>query len=107
VTKVFRVSFAPEAEAQLLSIYHYIARKASPQIAHRFTHAIVEKCEGLDEFPNRGTPRDDLRPGLRTLAFRRRVVIAYAIFADEVSILGVFYGGQDFESVLAEDELDD
>ncbi|CAA9495642.1 MAG: hypothetical protein AVDCRST_MAG91-787 [uncultured Sphingomonadaceae bacterium] len=71
-----RVIFSPEAEAQLLGLHRYIAGDASPEIATRFTDAIVARCEALDVFPDRGTPKDDLRPGLRTLAFRRRVTIA-------------------------------
>lgn len=99
-----RVVFAPEAEAQLVALYRFIAREASPDIARRFTDAIVEHCERLQNFPHRGTPRDDLRPGLRALTFRRRVTIAYAIEADLVAILGIFYGGQDFETILKDEE---
>lgn len=97
-----RVLFAPEAEAQLLALFRYIAAEASADVATRFTDAIVEQCEALDVFPERGTPRDDLRPGLRTLAFRRRVTIAYAVAPGEVTILGVSYGGQDWEALLRE-----
>ena len=50
----YDVVFAPEAEAQLIALYRYIAREASPEIAERYTTAIVEFCEGLDSFPNRG-----------------------------------------------------
>jgi len=31
-------------------------------------------------------------------------VIAYAVEADEVSIVGVFYGGQDYEARLHSDD---
>jgi plasmid stabilization system protein ParE len=98
-----RVTFAPEAEAQLASLFRYIAREASPDIALRYTDAIVTQCEALADFSERGTPRDDLRPGLRTIAFRRRVIIAYAVDRDEVAILGIFYGGQDVQAILRED----
>lgn len=100
----YTVSFAPEAEAQLLHLYRHIARKASPDIADRFTGAIIDHCEKLDSFPRRGTPRDDIRPGLRTLAFRRRVTIAYSVIKDRVVVLGVYYGGQDFTAMLADEE---
>jgi plasmid stabilization system protein ParE len=49
-----------------------------------------------------GRARDDLRPGLRTIGFRRRVVIAFAVHEDTVEIHGVFYGGQDYETDLAD-----
>lgn len=95
-----RIVYAPEAEAHLTRLYRYIAVEASPVIARDFTDAIVDQCESLNHFPNRGTPRDDLRPGLRTIAFRRRVVIAYAVATDAVTIIGIFYGGQNYEAVL-------
>ena len=99
----YRVIFAPEALTQLLQLYQYVADKSSPDTAARFTDAIVSHCEGLADFPLRGAPREDLRPGLRTLAFRGRVTIAYAVGLADVAILGVFYGGVDFEAVLGED----
>jgi len=59
--------YTPEAEAQLLALYHYLAIEASPATAARFTDAIVERCEALCDFPERGAPRFGVRRGLRTL----------------------------------------
>lgn len=98
-----RVVFAPEAEAQLVALYRYIAEVASPEVAARYTEAIVHYCEGLETFPQRGTRRDDIRPGLRITHYRKRTVIAFSVNAGVVSILGVFYGGQDYETTLRED----
>jgi toxin ParE1/3/4 len=98
-----RIVFSPEAEAQLVALHGYLAHEAGLAVARSFTEAIVQHCEALDIFPNRGAPRDDLRPGLRTLSFRGRVTIAYSVYADVVTILAVFHGGQDFESALRED----
>lgn len=95
-----RVMYAPEAEAQLIALYFQIAAAASPEIAARYTDAIVEQCESLATFPLRGAQRDDIRSGLRVFGFRRRVSIAFQVKGEEVTILGVFYGGQDFEAVL-------
>lgn len=91
-----RVVFTPEAESQLLTLYRYLAAVASPDIARRFTEGIVDHCTSLAAFPLRGTPRDDIRPGLRTTPYRRRVTIAHAVSGEEVAILGIFYAGQDF-----------
>ncbi|TRO85627.1 type II toxin-antitoxin system RelE/ParE family toxin [Glycocaulis profundi] len=99
----FQVVYAPEAEAQLAALYRYIAREASPVIARRYTDDILDHMETFSTLPHRGTPRDDLRPGLRTTSFRRRVAIAYAVEDRTVTILGIFYGGQDFETLLDED----
>ena len=46
-----RVVFSPEAEKQLAALYSYIAAAASPDIAARYTEAIVSYCESLCTFP--------------------------------------------------------
>ena len=96
------VVFAPQAEDQLAELYGYIAARASPATAERYTDAIVSLCEGLSEFPHRGTPRDDIRPGLRVTNYKGRTVIAFAVDDASlcVSILGVYYGGQDYEAAM-------
>lgn len=95
-----RVVFAPEAEAHLASLYAYIAGAASPHIALQYTNAIVDFCETLSASPFRGTPRADLRPGLRVMSYRRRATIAFAVEEDTVVIAGIFYGGRDYEAIL-------
>jgi plasmid stabilization system protein ParE len=102
----YRVVFTPEAQEQLAELYRYIAAAASPNIAARYTDAIVGYCESLCVFPHRGTQRDDVRPGLRVTNYKKRAVIAFDVDAEQVSIIGVFYGGQDFENILQEDAED-
>lgn len=103
----YRVVFSPEAEEQLAALYLYITTVASPNIAARYTEAIVSYCESLSTFPHRGTMRDDVRPGLRITNYKKRVVIAFDVDATQVSIIGVFYGGQDYETILQDDFEDD
>jgi toxin ParE1/3/4 len=100
----YSVVFTPEALDQLESLYEYIADAASPLIAQRYTGAIVTYCEGLHSFPQRGTRRDDIRPGLRVINYKKRAVIAFDVVVDQVSIIGVFYGGQDYERLLQPDD---
>lgn len=99
----YAVVFSPEAEEQLVALYRYIAAAASPDVASRYTEAIVAYCEGLHALPLRGTARNDVRPGLRITNYRKRTVIAFDVADDRVSIIGVFYGGQDYETVLRDD----
>lgn len=103
----YRVIFSPEAEEQLAALYNYIAAAASHNIAARYTEAIVSYCESLQTFPHRGTMRDDVRPGLRITNYKKRTVIAFDVDADLVSIIGVFYGGQDYETILQDDSEED
>jgi plasmid stabilization system protein ParE len=102
----YAVIFTPEAQEQLAVLYRYIAAAASPDIAERYTSSIVAYCESLQDFPHRGTCRDDVRLGLRITNYKKRAVIAFAVDTKLVSIIGVFYGGQDYETALQSD-LDD
>jgi toxin ParE1/3/4 len=54
----------------------------------------------------RQAPRDDLRPGLRTTAFRRRVTIAFHITEMTVTIDRVLYGGRDLEPLLDDENTE-
>jgi plasmid stabilization system protein ParE len=82
------------------------AEAASPDIAANYTDAIVSYCETLAIFPHRGSKRDDVRAGLRITNYKKSTVIAFDVDAQCVSIIGVFYGGQDYQSIL-EDDLDE
>lgn len=88
-------------------MYSYIAAAASPDIAVRYTGAIVSYCESLCTFPHRGTMRDGVRHGLRITNYKKRAVIAFDVDAEQVSIISVFYGGQDYETILQDDSEDD
>jgi toxin ParE1/3/4 len=102
--KRYEVVFTPEAEEQLAELYRYIEGNATADVALRYTTVVVEYCEGLATFPLRGTPRDDIRPGLRTTSYRRRTEIAYTAEDEKVSIIGVFHGGRDYEAELQLEE---
>jgi len=104
--KQYTVVFAPEALSQLESLSDFIARAASPEVALRYTNAIVTYCETLHIMPLRGTRRDDIRPGPRITNYRKRAIIAFSVAKTVVSILGVYYGGQDYESMLQADTDD-
>ncbi|MCZ2135853.1 MAG: type II toxin-antitoxin system RelE/ParE family toxin [Burkholderiales bacterium] len=100
----YSVRFAPEADEQLAAIEAFIATSASsPTIAANYVDAIVDYCERITVFPLRGMRRDDLLPGLRITNYRGNAVIAFTVDldAETVSIVGVFYGGQDYEAALA------
>lgn len=96
----WHVVFSPEAEEQLVELYHYIARAASTSVAAGYVDGIVDYCESLQTFPLRGTRRDDIRPGLRITHYKKRTVIAFTADAGLVSTLGLFYGGRNYERFL-------
>ncbi|HVB67561.1 MAG TPA: type II toxin-antitoxin system RelE/ParE family toxin [Acetobacteraceae bacterium] len=61
---VHSVSLAPEAQTDLIELYAYIAAHGSPERALAYVERIEVACRGLATFPERGTRRDDIRPGL-------------------------------------------
>lgn len=89
--------FAPEALDQLQALEDYIAEASSASRATDYVNAILDHCERLRTFPVRGTVRDDLRAGLRTIGFRRRVTILFEISDGTVTIIGIYYGGRQVE----------
>ncbi|MGA9867010.1 MAG: type II toxin-antitoxin system RelE/ParE family toxin [Acetobacteraceae bacterium] len=97
------VIFAPEALADLFEIYDYIATDSSAERARDYTDRIVATCRELVTFPERGTPRDDLRPGLRTTTYRRRVTIAFHVTAMQVAIDRILYGGRNLPALFDEE----
>jgi toxin ParE1/3/4 len=99
-----RVFFHPRAEADLMALYRYIAETSGLDIAGNYIDHIEAACVGLATFPNRGVRRDDLAPGLRTIAFERRVTIAYRVLKTRVEIVTIAYAGRDFETDLRGDQ---
>ena len=97
------VVFAPEALADLVSLYDRLAQAASPARALAYVEQVQAYCMDFATFPERGMRRDDLRPGLRTIGYRRRVTIAFHVTAGMVAIDRILYGGRDVEALLAED----
>jgi toxin ParE1/3/4 len=100
-----RLVFRPQAEADLDAIYNYIARASSNfEVAFKFTERLRAACFKLVDFSERGTPRSDLFPGLRTVGFERNSVIAYFVQDDDVVIVNIFHGGRDWEAAILRDE---
>jgi toxin ParE1/3/4 len=94
------VTFAPEALADLYKLYDDIALDGGAGRAQSYTDRIMAHCLGLVMFPERGTRRDDLRPGLRITTYRRRVTIAFHITVTTVTIDRILYGGRDLTVIF-------
>jgi toxin ParE1/3/4 len=95
-----QVVFEPSAQADLDELYDWIVERADVVTAERYMRRVRTPCERLDLFPERGTRRDDLAPGLRTFGIERRVTIAFKVYPDRVSIIRVLYGGRNIDAIL-------
>lgn len=91
------VELRPSALDDLRAIYDWVADQADEAAAAAYRDRIVSACLRLADFPNRGSRRDHLLPGLRAISFERRAVILYLIEKRTVVIVRVLHHGRDQE----------
>lgn len=97
--KRYSVRLTDEAELDLVHIYRFVRQKsASSTVARNYTARIRAFLDGFETFPERGSLRDHVRPGLRIVGFEHRVSVAFLVETTEVVILRVLYAGRQFES---------
>jgi|HubBroStandDraft_3_1064219.scaffolds.fasta_scaffold459675_1 toxin ParE1/3/4 len=98
--KTHAVRFTIAAVDDLTAIFDFVAERASVRVAEAFVARLEAACLALDVAPHRGTIRDDLRPGLRTVGVERRATMLFTVddAKAQVVILGVFYGGRDVDA---------
>ncbi|MBS0471838.1 MAG: type II toxin-antitoxin system RelE/ParE family toxin [Proteobacteria bacterium] len=98
--KRYRVRLRAVAVDDLLRLHDYIEAESGAFVAAGYIERIETACRSLMNFPHRGTRRDDLKPGLRTMGFERRATIVFTVHEIDVDILRIFYGGRDMERLL-------
>lgn len=69
-------------------------------VASAFVDRLIDRCLSLEEFPSRGTSREDIGMGVRTIPFKRRATIAYTIADTDVVIVTIAYRGQDIYAMM-------
>lgn len=92
----YRVLFSPEARQDLIDIY------SGERRALGTLERIEAHCAGFQTFPERGTRRDDIRPGLRISGFERRVTIAFHVTDDSVIFDRFIYAGRSVDLAFEE-----
>ena len=96
------VVFSPEADADQISLYDYIAVKSGTERAFAYVERIRLFCLSLNTFPERGTSYAHLFPGVRIVGFERRVSVIFRVKSQSVMILRILYGGRDLPQSLRE-----
>lgn len=91
----------PEAIEDLRRLYDWIADRTNEHVAKSYVDRIKAFCMGFDLASERGRKRDDIRTGLRIAGFERRATIAFTVGGSQITILRIFYGGQDWEEELS------
>jgi toxin ParE1/3/4 len=91
-----KVVFRPSARSDLFAIYNYIEQENGAARAGAYIDRIEAACMALSTFPERGSVRDAIGPGVRVVGFERRASILFRVDAEQVLILRVLHGGQDY-----------
>lgn len=89
------VRLSDDAEDDLFNLGVWIASRADRQTARDYLGRIEAACRRLASFPDRGSPREELGPGLRSVVFERRATIIYLGTPDEVVIVRIIHRGRD------------
>jgi toxin ParE1/3/4 len=94
------VRFLEEAEDDLFATYLFIADRDGDERAGAIDGRLRAACEKLADFPNRGTPHDELEPGLRSVPFERWATIYYRVTSETVDIVHIAYAGRDATGIF-------
>lgn len=105
--KKYDVFLAPDAIQDLTGIYEYISEASGlPEVAWTYIEKLRSKCNDLSTVPLIGNKREDLRKNLRIVVLDKNAVVAFEVNEKKLSvtILNVFYGGRDYETIMTDTE---
>ncbi len=91
-----RVTRRPQAEADILEIWGYIAEDSVVE-ADRWVDRLDEKFSLWATQPMMGRGRDELAPGIRSLVFGRYVVF-FEPLPDGIDVVRVLHGSRDIDA---------
>ncbi len=93
---MWRVTRRPQAEADILEIWGYIAEDSVVE-ADRWVDRLDEKFSLWASQPMMGRSRDELVPGIRSLVFGRYVVF-FEPLPDGIDVVRVLHGSRDIDA---------
>jgi toxin ParE1/3/4 len=95
-----RVVWAPRAKQDLVDIWRYYARVASPEIADNILREIERVADAIGRNPLARRLRKELGLGLRSALVSPHTIF-YRTLGAEVQIVRVLHERRDFPAVLA------
>ena len=90
--------FSAQAHLDLVEIGDYIAQD-SAETAARFVRRLEDHCTLLSNRPLMGRPRDEIRPGLRSVRYGRYAIF-YRAIEGGVEIARVIHSARDLDTAL-------
>ena len=94
------VDWSPEAEQDLLAIWNYVAREASPDVADEQLRSVDRACEALAQWPHSGRARDELFRGVRSIAVEAYVIF-YRVEDSAIEIVRVLHQRLDVDAIFS------
>jgi len=93
------INWSPEALADLSEIWNYYAKVAGRHAADKIAREIDEACRLLEDHPFAGRARNEVRPGLRSIAANPYVVF-YRVTNDVAETVRVLDGRRDLDEIF-------
>jgi toxin ParE1/3/4 len=102
---VARIRYRAAARSDLGQIYHYIRdRSGNGEVARRFVQELRNKCAQLAAAPiQMGRSRADLRPGLRSHAYKSYVIF-FRYVGDVLEIMRVIESHRDIPPLFGDEQ---
>jgi len=86
--------------------WSYRALELGPDSADALIDRIEKRLQLLAQYPESGTKRDELRPGLRSVVLGK-LVLFYHPLRDGIELVRVLDGRRDLRPLLNEEDEDD
>jgi toxin ParE1/3/4 len=96
----FPVDWSPEAEQDLLAVWNYLAREASPDVADEQLRSLDRACEALAQWPHSGRARDELFRDVRSIAVEAYVIF-YRVGDSAIEIIRVLHRRRDVDAIFS------
>ncbi len=93
------VVWAPRAKQDLIDVWHYYARVASPDIADNILRGIDRAAEVIGRSALTPRTRDDLMPGLRSAIVSPHTIF-YRLHDGNVEVVRVLHQRRDLPAVF-------
>lgn len=101
---VARLYYLDSAKQDLINILRFITLESgSLTTGQQFVEALRKKCRHLAGLPGKmGRPRPELRPDMRSYAFRGYVIF-FRYVDNRFEVVDIFEGSRDFETHFEQD----
>ena len=86
--------------------WSYRVLELGPDSADALIERIEKRIRLLTQYPESGTKRDELRPGLRSVPIGK-LILFYNLLRDGIELVRVLDGRRDLKAILDEEDNED